>query len=1475
MLQVFRCSSGHRWETTVSLNATDTVHQVSCPVCGGAGQTQADAPGARVIEPSATVALEEGPMARRAPEPEATLAVEAAASTSSAPWPDATLALDGKPAVPEGDGTVMLAEVPSPAAMGDGTVALPGNPPKPAEPEATLAQDAILPPAPGADLLDQTLDVAVVRLDIPDVVFQLSEQTSGTDVIGPEDAGATNPDPLNSAFASAPDQTSAWEARPPTHRRDLRDRTAGDGQEATGAWGDAPATQRDGGKRGPAPKTMTIAGYQILGELGRGAMGVVYKARQQRLNRVVALKMILSGGHASATELARFRIEAEAVAHLDHPNIVQVYEVNEHNGNPFFSLEFIDGDSLAKKTDGTPQPVRHAAEMVRVLAGGMYAAHQRGIIHRDLKPANILLTKDGTPKITDFGLAKRIDDKESNNTRTGAILGTPSYMAPEQAQGRTKDTGPEADIYSLGAILYDLLTGRPPFRGETVLDTLQQVQNTEPVPPSRLQPKVPRDLETICLKALSKEPARRYQTALELGDDLGRFLDGLPVQARPTPLWERGLKWARRHPAPAALAAVSVLALVSILTFAFLWLDADRRAAEEGERQQAALASLETDRRKEAERLTKIAEKERARAEANFKNAREAVDEMLTRVGYEEVAHVPQMEKVQRDLLLKALAFYERFLLQKSTDPVIRYETGRAHLRVADIHEILGEYNEAEISYGVALTTMAELTADYPKQGVYRRERANAANNLGNLLRVTGHVGDAEHRYREALALRKQLVADFPREPEYRLKLSESYNSLGLVLKMVGRARDAENALGESQKLLEVLNGEYPSHRAYAQELARSHNNRGAMLAFLGKTKEAGLHFKEAQQLFQDLAKKDRKVAGFRQELAVAYKHTGDLLRDMDPRGAEAAYKEALKLRRALVLELPSVPTYKQELAASHAELAVLLQATGRQAEADKEFTQALEIRSKIASEFPWVPDFSRKLASTYNNRGILLLSSNRLPEAEHVYFEAQKLLVELTTRFPDVPDYQQELAGIYLNLGTYYSSVGQPLEAENYYGKALRNREALARRYPQVPDHRRELATTYVNMGSLLQINGKLPDAEISYQKAIAEFERLVKEFPEIPDYRHELAISRNNLGNLLRATRRPKEAEKSWLDAIDLFAKLAADLPAVTTYRQELGRCQNELGILLASTGRPEEAGKLWEKVVVVQTKLVADDPGRADFRQELARSLGNLGIVHARANQLPAAEKYYRQAIAVLEEIESKLPPTPAFTGDLVLAHNNLASLMNALDRQGETYKSRRRVIVLQEKLATAFPKVPAYRASLARSCDALARQLDELGESEEALRCAADAVRHQQAVVALKPGDLASLQTSYTYGMSRLEMLVNGGDHAAAVKAVTETVDAFDGTKVPAGLKFRREDQRLAAFLARCVRLAEKDDKLPDARRKELTQGYGDQAMALLRQARSAGFRDVAYLKTRDFDSLRGREDFRQMLRDLEAAASARR
>jgi serine/threonine-protein kinase len=344
--------------------------------------------------------------------------------------------------------------------------------------------------------------------------------------------------------------------------------------QATAAFGERPHDAEASVALPGGTRVRYFGDYELIRELGRGGMGVVYKARQISLNRPVALKMIKSAALASDDELRRFQNEAEAVAKLDHPHIVPLLEVGNYEGQRYFTMKLIGGTSLDKKLADYVANPRAAAELLKKAAEAVHHAHQRGILHRDLKPANVLLDEQGEPFVTDFGLAKRVAG-DSELTHSGAILGTPAYMAPEQASGRRGAVTTASDVYGLGAILYALLSGRAPFGGESAAEILDQVRDRASEPPSKHNRRVPRDLEIICLKCLAKEPRSRYDSAKSLVDDLNRWLRGMPIAARPAPPWEKAIKWARRRPEVAALVlALTMVAMAGLSGVIWQWREA-------------------------------------------------------------------------------------------------------------------------------------------------------------------------------------------------------------------------------------------------------------------------------------------------------------------------------------------------------------------------------------------------------------------------------------------------------------------------------------------------------------------------------------------------------------------------------------------------------------------------------------------------------------------------------------------------------------------------------------------------------------------------------------------------------------------------------------------------------------------------------------------------------------------------------------
>jgi tetratricopeptide (TPR) repeat protein len=684
----------------------------------------------------------------------------------------------------------------------------------------------------------------------------------------------------------------------------------------------------------PSGEAVQVPGYEILGELGRGGMGVVYRARQIAAGRVVALKMILAGGHAGPADLLRFKTEAEAVARLQHPHIVGVYEVGEHQGRPFFSLEFCAGGTLEKKLAGTPLPPPQAARLVETLAGAVQAAHDKQVIHRDLKPANVLLTEDGTLKVTDFGLAKKLD--EAGQTQSGSILGTPSYMAPEQAGGHRREVGSWTDVYALGAILYECLTGRPPFKAATPLDTLLQVLSQEPVAPRRLQPKTPRDLETICLKCLQKDPKKRYSSARDLADDLHRFTAGEPIRARPVGPWGRAVKWVRRRPAVAGLLAVCVAALLALAVGGWEYNVRLRR--------QAHLL----------EEAIGTARQEHDRAQANLNKALEAVDRLLRPLDDSRLIRLPQFQEPRRRMLEDALEFYQGFLNQEGDDPAVRRDSARAYGRSVMLRVLLGQTAEAEQAGREALRLQERLVADFPDRPEYRHDLANTHSALGHVYTLTGRFDKADQVYREALTLSEKLVRDYPGELAYRETLVNAHRSLGMF-SMHGDPHMSEGHLRKAIEHAAVLMQAQPGMAERECLLAAAHAHLGQLLFNTNRLDEAAAELDSARHLLEPAGRSSPSAAREYPSvrgLTLLYRG-GVSLRQGKAAEAELLLGEGVALLEELVRDVPKFFPYRTYLQTGYSFLGPLYEKSGRPAEAEAVWRKSAELMEDTARTFP------------------------------------------------------------------------------------------------------------------------------------------------------------------------------------------------------------------------------------------------------------------------------------------------------------------------------------------------------------------------------------------------------------------------------------------------------------------------------------------------------------------------------------------
>jgi tetratricopeptide (TPR) repeat protein/tRNA A-37 threonylcarbamoyl transferase component Bud32 len=716
---------------------------------------------------------------------------------------------------------------------------------------------------------------------------------------------------------------------------------------------------------GVKPAPPVLPGYEILDELGRGGMGIVYKARQVRLNRVVALKMVLAGAHARPEDLVRFQAEAEAVAQIQHPHIVQIFEVGQHAGLPFFALEYLEGPSLHDKLEGAPLPAREAARLVETLGRAMQAAHERGIIHRDLKPANVLLDREGRPKVTDFGLAKRVEGG-AGLTQTGAIMGTPSYMAPEQAARKSHRIGPAADVYALGAILYELLTGRPPFKAATPLETLYQVVYEEPVPPRRLQSKTPRDVETICLKCLHKEPGKRYASATALADDLKRFLNGEPIEARPVGAWERGVKWARRRPAVAALLALLLVVVVGgFFGMTGLWLGA---AAKEREAR---------------------SEKERADREARAAREAEADTRAFSTFLVDDVLAVARPEGVQRGLgvdvtVARALEAAEPHLATKFAARPLAEAQARHAIGVT--WRNLGRYAAAEQHLRRAVDLFGQqLGPDDP-------QTLNSANSLGVTL---GHAG----RPAEAIAVLERvrdgrvttLGADHPDTLVTLNNLAGAYRDAGQTAEAIAlfeRVRDAQvTSLGADHPLtLVTLNN-------LANEYRTAGQTAGA-IALLERVRDArstklGADHPDTLTTLNDLAVTYRAAGQTAEAIALLERVRDAQMRKLGPdhpatlstlNNLAGAYQAAGQTAEAIAMLEQVRDARVRKLGIDHPKtlttlnnLAAGYQAAGQTAEAIALFEQVRDAQvGKLGPDHPATLTTLTNLAATYQAAGRL-----------------------------------------------------------------------------------------------------------------------------------------------------------------------------------------------------------------------------------------------------------------------------------------------------------------------------------------------------------------------------------------------------------------------------------------------------------------------------------------------------------------------
>jgi serine/threonine-protein kinase len=776
----------------------------------------------------------------------------------------------------------------------------------------------------------------------------------------------------------------------------------------------------------------------VLRPHAQGGLGQVSVAFDEQLHREVALKQIRPDRLDTPSARQRFLNEAEVTGQLEHPGIVPVYSLDrDEAGEPYYAMRFVQGRTLAEAIrdyHSNPTPLVFNVLLQRFVAvcQAVAYAHSKRIIHRDLKPANVLVGDYGETLLVDWGLAKRMGSTivaggdipsapearrdapvvaattdptppqpEGGLTEVGQALGTPAYMSPEQARGDQAVIGPSTDIYALGAILYQLLTGRSPYQGRSAGEVIAEVRHGPPQAPGQVRRSVPRGLEAVCLKAMARQPGERYATAAELAAEVERWLADEPVRAYPEPWPDRARRWARRHRPLVTGAAALLVTAVLALAVGIVLVSREQRRADE------ARLDAEASERRTREALLAVEKQERRTREALDTLSDHFVERMLQRKD--------DLSEEDRAFLRRVLGYYEGFATDAGHNEQGRRAVAVAYGRVGSFQWRLGEHKPAEEGFRRAAALFAALADDFPAEPEYRAGAHRNRHNLATLFWALNRGEEAVAILRDLIPERRKLADEFPDRSRYRTDLASSLNNLGTILKERGDRDGAERPLGEAVQARRQLVAGEPGAAEYRAELAESLNNLGIL-------------YVEAQNFS----------------------------------AAEPLLREAIGLRRELADEFPRKPEYRNRLARSHNNLAVLLNRLGQPEQAAEAYRAAMTIRRKLASEFPTVPEYRSDLAGTLNNLAVVLKKQGHHREAEDTYQEALAIQERLAADFPESLLYAVALGNSYSNLGNLARDTGQHKAAVGWYTKAIPTLEGVLAKDPRQVTAKQFLRTAY-----------------------------------------------------------------------------------------------------------------------------------------------------------------------------------------------------------------------------------------------------------------------------------------------------------------------------------------------------------------------------------------------------------------------------
>ena len=929
--------------------------------------------------------------------------------------------------------------------------------------------------------------------------------------------------------------------------------------------------------------------FRILRPHARGGLGQVSVALDEELHREVAIKEI-QGQHADYPESrGRFLLEAEITGGLEHPGIVPVYGLGRYaDGRPFYAMRFIRGDNLKdaiERFHNAEKPGRDAGERaleLRQLLGrfidvcnAVAYAHSRGVLHRDLKPGNIMLGNYGETLVVDWGLAKPVDKleglppsleaplrpsslSEGTPTLAGSAMGTPQYMSPEQAAGRLDLLGPASDVYSLGATLYCLLTGRAPFEDSDIGTVLLKVQRGDFPRPRNRNRQVPPALDAICMKAMALKAGDRYESPCALAGDIEHWLADERVSAWQEPWSVRTLRWIRRNRTLVTGAAAAIVVATATLALATVLLTAANQ--REGIARELAVA-----REQEAKEQRDEAERQRQKAEENYQLARNAVDRYHTEISESVLLNEPGLQPLRKKLLEAAREFYQKFVDERSADAGVEDELGRAIFRLAQITGEIDSELKAIDLHRDALRIFDKVAGEHRSTEEYQRDLASCYYHLGRLYRLTDQPDKAEESYRSALVLWEQLRRDHPTSDRDQAEMARTLLGLGNGLRLMGKFPAAAAAYEKSLATREELLKAKPGLPEYRRDVAISLNNLGMITAATGQSDKA---------------------------------------RD--------EFRRAALLQERLVRDFPTISQYQNDLARTNHNLGDLAVRLGETTKAEEAYGRAISLWEKLGQEHPAVTEFQTNLAEACLSLAALFAADKQIGKAQEACNSALTIRQKLAREHPNVPSYRGDLARCHFQIGNVYRKAAELNVAAEAYRACLEIQEKLASDCPAIPKYRGDLARSYNNLGLLYQDMRKQDDAGPTFQKALAIWDKLIEQFPEEPEFAVGAAETCLNLGMYSRNYAKLSNAERSLAEARSWYSaalsrseKLSNQKRGQTSVKKTLRDAHWGLADVFTQLRQYPEAVQEWDLAIAL-----SDEPGQLLLRSHRALTRARSG-------------------------------------------------------------------------------------------------------------------------------------------------------------------------------------------------------------------------------------------------------------------------